>query len=210
MFHWIKLEEVCNVPVERDCLRVHVPVFLTMPTVFTKLLNIPISLLRKINISVIIYLGGMLILSQTIQEAYMNWDTFTYLLQNLGFIINIRKSIWQPFQKIEFPGMKINSVKMTNLQRFFNSNKLCLRGNKISVSGNIKHQVKKQINLMARELEVLQWPNVFAIDPTNDVSNRCFPDRARSSLQREMVIGGENLAHKSDGTASDKIGSISL
>lgn len=106
--------------------------------------------------------------------------------------------------------MEINSVKMTNLQRFFNSNKLCLRGKKVSVSGAIKHQVKKQINLVARELEVLQWPNVFSIDPTNDDSNRCFSDRVRRSLQREIAIRGENLAHKSDGTASDKIGSISL
>ena len=52
------------------------------PRVFTKLLKIAISLLRKINIRVIIYLGDMLILSHTIREALMSPDTVIYLLQN--------------------------------------------------------------------------------------------------------------------------------
>ena len=63
------------------------------PRVFTKLLKLPIFLLRKINIRVIIYLDDMLILSHTIREAHMTKDTVTYLLQNLGFIMNISKSI---------------------------------------------------------------------------------------------------------------------
>ena len=55
----------------------------------------------------------MLILSHTIQEAHMSRDTVIYLLQNLGFIINIKKSILHPCQKIEFLGMEIDSIKMT-------------------------------------------------------------------------------------------------
>ena len=62
------------------------------PRVFSKLLKIPVCLLRKINIRVIIYLDDMLILSYTIREAHMSQDTVIYLLQNLGFIINIKKS----------------------------------------------------------------------------------------------------------------------
>ena len=42
------------------------------PRVFTKLLNIPTSLLRKINNRVITYLDNVLILSHTIQEAQMS------------------------------------------------------------------------------------------------------------------------------------------
>ena len=83
------------------------------PRVFTKLLKIPISFLRKINIRVIIYLDDMLILSHTIREAHMSRDTVIYLLQNLGFIINVKKSILHPCQKIEFLGMEIDSIKMT-------------------------------------------------------------------------------------------------
>ena len=75
------------------------------PRVFTKLLKIPISLLRKINIRVIIYLDDMLILSHTIREAHMSRD--------MGFIINIKKSILHPCQKIKFLGMETDSIKMT-------------------------------------------------------------------------------------------------
>ena len=93
---------------------------------------------------------------------------------------------------------------------------VCLRGkSELSVSNNIKHQVKNRINLVDTELEILQWPNFFSIEPTNDYSNRCFPDRVGSSLQqgsniRAMVRGRENLTHKCTGTTSNKIGSIFL
>ena len=80
--------------------------------VFRKLLKILISLLRKINIRVIIYLDDMLSLSYIIQEAHMSRDTVIYLLRNLSFIINLRKSILHPCQKIEFLGMEIDSIKM--------------------------------------------------------------------------------------------------
>ena len=68
-----KLEEVRKVSVKEDSLRVQVPVFWTRPSTegVTKLVKI-ISLLRKINISVIIYLDDMLILSQKIREPHMN------------------------------------------------------------------------------------------------------------------------------------------
>ena len=43
----------------------------------------------------------------------MSRDTVIYLLQNLGFTINIKKSILHPCQEIEFLGMEIDSIKMT-------------------------------------------------------------------------------------------------
>ena len=83
------------------------------PRVFTKLLKIPISLLRKINIRVIMYLFDMLIFSHIIQQAHMSSDEVICLLQNLGFIINIKKSILHSCHKIEFLGMETVSIKMT-------------------------------------------------------------------------------------------------
>ena len=87
------------------------------PRVFKKLLQIPISLLRKINIRVIICLDDMMILSYTIREARMSWDTVIYHLKNLGLIINIKKSILHPCQQIEFLSMEIDSC-MENGDRF--------------------------------------------------------------------------------------------
>jgi len=72
------------------------------PRIFTKLLKIPIALLRRINIRVMIYLDDMLLLGRTVQEAFQTRDTVIFLLQNLGFIINQKKSVLIPTQKIEF------------------------------------------------------------------------------------------------------------
>ena len=49
--------------------------------------------------------------------------------------------------------------------------------NELSVSNNIKHQVKNRVNLVDKELVVLQWPNLFSVEPTSNYSNGCFPDR---------------------------------
>ena len=45
------------------------------PREFAKLLKIPVSLLRKINVRFIMYLDDMLILRHTIREAYMSRDS---------------------------------------------------------------------------------------------------------------------------------------
>ena len=59
----------------------------------------------------------------------------------------------------------------------------------------------------------MQQPNFFSIERLKDYSNRCFPDRMRSILQRcsnirEMIRRRENHTHKCAGTTSDKVGSI--
>ena len=38
--------------------------------------------------------------------------------------------------------------------------------NKLSVNSNVKHQVINRINLLDREPEVLQWQNIFSVEPT--------------------------------------------
>ena len=85
------------------------------PQVFTKLLKTPVSLQRKLIIGVIIYLDNKLNLSHTIKETYMSQDTVMYLLQDLGFVINTKKPILHLWQKLEFLGMEIHSIKMNLL-----------------------------------------------------------------------------------------------
>ena len=95
----------------------------------------------------------------------------------------------------------IQAVEPAKIQlRFLQQQQIvCLRKkNELSVSNNIKHQVKNRVNLVNRELEVLQWPKFFSVEPTSNYSNRCFPDRVGSSLQwgsniRAMVRGREIL-----------------
>ena len=55
----------------------------------------------------------MLFMGQTMEEILMSRNTTIFLLQHLGFILNMEKSILNPVQKIEFLGLIVNSVKMT-------------------------------------------------------------------------------------------------
>ena len=54
----------------------------------------------------------MLIMARSVQESIFHSDTVIYLLQNLGFVLNLRKSVLEPSRKIEFLGMVLDSLKM--------------------------------------------------------------------------------------------------
>ena len=62
------------------------------PVVFTKLLKVPISLLRKLNVRIIIYLDDVLLMPSSLEDLLMARDTLIFTLQHLGFLINITKS----------------------------------------------------------------------------------------------------------------------
>ena len=55
--------------------------------IFAKNLNLPISLLRWLQISVIIYLEDMLIMLRTPEELLMSRETTIFLLTQLAFVI---------------------------------------------------------------------------------------------------------------------------
>ena len=144
--------------------------------------------------------------------------------------LSVRKKIKKPTGFILYQ-MKINlngtsrlslHLMQTQMQtsRKTTTNYVSKEKNEPSVRNNIKHQVKSRVNLMDRELEVLQQPNFFSLEPTSNYSNRRFPDRVGSSLQwgsniKGIVKGRENLInvrkpYKCAGTTSDKTGSIFL
>ena len=75
-------------------------------------MKVPIALLQDLNIRLIICLDDMLIMAKSVQELIFHRDTVIYLLHNLGFALNLKKSVLEPSQKIEFSGMIIDSIKM--------------------------------------------------------------------------------------------------
>ena len=83
------------------------------PRIFTKLLKIPVSVLRRLNILIIIYLDDMLLIGHTIEETLMARDTVIFLLQQLGFVLNLKKSVLTLTQRIEFLGVTVDSLIMT-------------------------------------------------------------------------------------------------
>ena len=82
------------------------------PRIFTKLMKVPISLLRRLNIRLIVFLDDILILAKTFQEAEMTRNTLIFVLQHLGFTINFPKSMWKPVQLILFLGVEVDSLEL--------------------------------------------------------------------------------------------------
>ena len=83
------------------------------PRIFTKLMKIPISLLRKLGVCLVIYLDDLLIIARSKEELKMARDTTMYLFHHLGLTLNPKKSVLEPTQIIEFLGVMVNSLELT-------------------------------------------------------------------------------------------------
>ena len=79
------------------------------PRIFTKLFKTPISVLTRLMIRVIICLEDLLILENSTSKIFMARDSVIFLLQHLGFVINLKKFVLDPAQEIEFLGLIVNS-----------------------------------------------------------------------------------------------------
>ena len=82
------------------------------PRIFTKIMKVPISILRRLKIRLIIYMDDMLLMAQTMTEILSARDTTLFLLEALGFVINYEKSNLIPAREMEFLGMMVNSTLM--------------------------------------------------------------------------------------------------
>ena len=82
------------------------------PRIFTKILKVPILVMRHLMIRVIIYLDDLLILGNNMSEIFMAMDSVIFLLQRLGFVINLKKCVLDPAQEIELLGLTVNSQTM--------------------------------------------------------------------------------------------------
>ena len=81
--------------------------------IFPKLLKVSIALLRWLNIHLVIYLDDILLMGRTLEENLMSQETLIFLLQHLGFVINLKKSVQKPSEQIEFLGLKPDTHTMT-------------------------------------------------------------------------------------------------
>lgn len=85
----------------------------SVPRVFTKLLKPIVALLRRSGIRCVIFLDDLILLNQDPETLRKQLNIATWLLQNLGFLINWEKSVTNPTQFLEYLGFNIDSVKMT-------------------------------------------------------------------------------------------------
>ena len=83
------------------------------PRIFSKLLKVPVALLRWMNIRLVTYLDNILLMERTFGEIKMNRETLIFPPQHLGFVINLKISVLKPSQQIEFLGLKKDTHTMT-------------------------------------------------------------------------------------------------
>ena len=84
----------------------------TAPRIFTKVLKVVFSHLRKIGHTNIAYIDDSLLISKSYTECEVNIHDTVQLLDHLGFTIHPVKSVLKPTQTITFLGFVLNSVSM--------------------------------------------------------------------------------------------------
>ena len=133
----------------------------------------------------------MLIMGRTLQEILTARKTLIFLLQHLGFVINLKKSVLLPLKQIEFPGLKIVTEKMT-LALSEKKNAAC-----VSTMSGVFH-VTKTFSLKSRKAN---WSVVINFTSTNTAStetNISFTEKGVlqwSCDSGEFIQGGTPLAH---------------
>ena len=91
---------------ERFSLSVPLALFRVIPSllVFTKLLKVPIVLLRKLKVGLIIYPDDILLMASK-EELEKERGTLIFFIQHLSFVINAKKSVLCSTKIIEFLGI---------------------------------------------------------------------------------------------------------
>ena len=146
------------------------------PRIFTKLMKVPLTVLRRLLLIIIAYLDDLLLIGRTLEEALMARDSVLFLLQVLGFTINWEKSVLQPTQVMEFLGMKIDSQKM----------EISLPEEKLTALKDLCKQTLKAKTLSVRELASLIG-KLYATLPAVSMA----PLQIRS-LQQDLIRAQSN------------------
>ena len=64
--------------------------------VFTKLMKIPVAVIRRLNGRIIIHLDNILIMTGSREELLIQRVTLIFLVQSLDFVINFKESALDP------------------------------------------------------------------------------------------------------------------
>ena len=87
--------------------------FSQSPYIFTKVLKIALTQLRTMGIKIIAYLDDLLIIHSNPHSCREAADVTISLLSNLGFTINMVKSVLTPTRVIEYLGLIFDTCKMS-------------------------------------------------------------------------------------------------
>ena len=82
------------------------------PLYFIKLLKPVVAQLPRLGLRMIVYLDDIIVFNQTREGILRDRDSTLWLLQNLGFVINWKKSVLDPSHCMEYLGFVINPMEM--------------------------------------------------------------------------------------------------
>ena len=96
-------------------------------------------------------LDNILMMGQTMEEILMSRDTVIFLLQHLGFVLNMERSILNPVQEIEFLGVTINSLCLSLPQEVLKFQSQC---QDVHAKGQVTvHKLRKLSGLLASTIQ---------------------------------------------------------
>jgi len=145
----------------------------------------------------IIYLDDKILFNHTQEGAQVDRDTTLWLLQNLGFVINWKKSVLTPSQSLEYLGFVIKSLEMSlilpdgKVEQLVQTCRDLIRAGSASVR-TLSHVIVHPAPLHYRHLQRLQVEGLLkgqgyeAIVPLNEV---CRKDLQRWIDQLTMWNG---------------------
>ena len=160
--------------------------------IFTKLLKVPLAVLRRLNMLIIIYIDDMLIIGRTRKEVESTRDTLIYLLQHLGFLLILKKSVLQPCQEIKFLGLIVNSVNLT----------LSLPLQKVQ---KVQEECTKMYNK--------NWTSILELTKLLGLLSSTIQEVVPTRLQRSwwLVVQGRTTAsYQCPGTSSNKTSFVGI
>lgn len=82
------------------------------PWVFTKTLKPAVALGRELGMRLVVYIDDILLMAETKDKAREQADGLIFLLQCLGYTINIEKTVREPSQTIPFLGFTLDTRSM--------------------------------------------------------------------------------------------------
>ena len=82
------------------------------PWVFTKITNAVVAVLREMGVRIIMYIDDMLIMAESKALLKGHVNEVIYLLENLGFVVNVPKSLLEPRRLIDFLSYLVDSMSM--------------------------------------------------------------------------------------------------
>ena len=176
------------------------------PRIFTKILKPVTGILRKMGIRIIVYLDNMLIMNSTLEGARKDIMILKSILENLGFLINMEKSIFVPVHTDHripgnHHGLHDNEVSPPRRES-------CCYSERVSPLGKQSSHLFKSTLSHNREVNFLQncsssSPSSLSGDPTFEEQHRSSPGSQQrrhtfgsSCPRRPQVVGRQSFPGK--------------